>query len=166
MARQRSRLVQAARLLAAGDAHLAEDLVQAVLTKLYLSWPAFKRATNPHGYLRRMLVNVLVDERGRAWRRLERPVAQLPERAALEAAVDPLDEDLKQALRCLPHRMRAAIVFRYFYELDVAETAEALGCSTGTVKSQTARALDKLRSSLEQSQPHTADKLAPLGADQ
>jgi DNA-directed RNA polymerase specialized sigma24 family protein len=45
--------------------------------------------------------------------------------------------------------MRAAVVFRYFYDLGVAETADALGCSKGTVKSQTARALDRLRSALE-----------------
>jgi RNA polymerase sigma factor (sigma-70 family) len=55
---------------------------------------------------------------------------------------------LRSALRELPPRMRAAVVFRYFYDLDVADTADALGCSVGTVKSQTARALDRLRSVL------------------
>ena len=56
--------------------------------------------------------------------------------------------DLRTALRELPPRMRAAVVFRYFYDLDVADTADALGCSEGTVKSQTAQALDRLRTVL------------------
>jgi RNA polymerase sigma factor (sigma-70 family) len=56
---------------------------------------------------------------------------------------------LRQALKELPPRMRAAVVFRYFYDLGVAETADALNCSEGTVKSQTARALDRLRAALE-----------------
>ncbi len=62
---------------------------------------------------------------------------------------DELSQALKEALRELPPRMRAAVVFRYYHDLDVAETAEALGCTQGTVKSQTARALDRLRATLQ-----------------
>ncbi|GGL04896.1 SigE family RNA polymerase sigma factor [Mangrovihabitans endophyticus] len=150
VAGRRAALVRTARLLTAGDTHLAEDLVQAALTKLYVSWPAFRRADNPDGYVRRVLVNVLTDERRRVWRRRERPMAQLPEQPgpARDPATGPADDALRQALRDLPPRMRAAVVFRYFHELGVEETADALGCSVGTVKSQTARALDKLRTAL------------------
>ena len=123
--------------------------MQAALTKLYVSWAAFRRAENPDGYMRRALVNALLDERRRVWRRFERSVADIPEpvRGAEPGDGDP---ELSRALQALPPRMRAAVVFRYFHDLDVAETAAALECSEGTVKSQTARALDKLRAALEQ----------------
>jgi RNA polymerase sigma-70 factor (sigma-E family) len=147
---RRASLVQTATLLTAGDGHLAEDLVQAVLTKLYVAWPAFRRADNPDGYLRRTLVNALTDERRRWWRRHERPVAALPDRPGADAPAEgDVDDALRAALRDLPPKMRAAVVFRYFYDLDVADTADALGCTAGTVKSQTARALDRLRVSLK-----------------
>jgi len=149
----RAGLVRTATLLTAGDGHLAEDLVQSTLTKLYVAWPAFRRADNPEGYLRRTLVNAFTDEKRRWWRRHERTVAVLPDRMpdAAPAGIDDGDGDgLRTALRELPPRMRAALVFRYFYDLDVADTADALGCSEGTVKSQTARALDRLRDVLAQ----------------
>ncbi|GIF12002.1 SigE family RNA polymerase sigma factor [Actinoplanes teichomyceticus] len=149
---RRSGLVRTATLLTAGDPHLAEDLVQSTLTKLYVAWPSFQRAGNPDGYLRRVLVNALTDEKRRWWRRREEPMADVPDRAV---AVDPLAhgelaDGLRAALKQLPPRMRAALVFRYVYDLDVADTADALGCSEGTVKSQTARALDRLRAVIGQ----------------
>jgi DNA-directed RNA polymerase specialized sigma24 family protein len=76
-------------------------------------------------------------------------VAALPDRGT-EPSGGPAADAVRQALRELPPRMRAAVVFRYFYDLDVAATADALGWSVGTVKSQTARALDRLRATLEQ----------------
>ena len=141
----RAGLVRTATLLTAGDGHLAEDLVQSTLTKLYVAWPSFRRADNPEGYLRRTLVNALTDERRRWWRRHERTVAELPERQQAGGDVDDGNDGLRAAMRELPPKMRAALVFRYFYDLDVADTADALGCTEGTVKSQTARALDRLR---------------------
>ena len=144
---RRAALVRTATLLTAGDPHLAEDLVQSTLTKLYVAWPVFQRAGNRDGYLRRVMVNALTDERRRMWWRRERPVAELPDRP--QAGPDGDDDSaLRTALRDLPPRMRAAVVFRYFYDLDIAETADALGCSQGTVKSQTSRALDRLRDAL------------------
>ena len=145
---RRAGMVRTATLLTAGDPHLAEDLVQSTLTKLYVAWPAFQRADNRNGYVRRVMVNALTDERRRLWRRRERPVAELPDRAVPDLGGD-ADSGLRAALRDLPPRMRAAVVFRYFYDLDIAETADALGCSPGTVKSQTSRALDRLRDALE-----------------
>lgn len=141
---RRAELVRTATLLTAGDRHLAEDLVQSTLTKLYVAWPSYCRADNPDAYLRRTMVNALIDERRRLWWRREQPVAQLPDRA-VEPGADNASDGVRAALAALPPKMRAAVVFRYFYDLDVAETAAALGCSQGTVKSQTARALDKLR---------------------
>ncbi|MET0425342.1 MAG: SigE family RNA polymerase sigma factor [Actinoplanes sp.] len=149
VAERRGRLLHTARLLTAGDAFLAEDLVQTALTKLYVSWSAFRQAENPDAYVRRALVNALTDERKRVWRRFERTVPDLPERAGPDT-FDQTDPELAHALRELPPKMRAAVVFRFFHQLDVAETAAALGVSPGTVKSQTARALDKLRVSLGQ----------------
>jgi RNA polymerase sigma-70 factor (sigma-E family) len=147
---RRAELLRTATLLTAGDRHLAEDLVQSTLTRLYVAWPAFQRARNPGGYARRALVNALVDERRRPWRREEALQADLPELPVSEPA-DAGDEGerLNQALRGLPPRMRATLVFRYFHDLSVADTAEALGCTEGTVKSATARALDRLREVLE-----------------
>ncbi|GAA1628902.1 SigE family RNA polymerase sigma factor [Actinoplanes couchii] len=145
---RRAALVRTATLLTAGDAHLAEDLVQSALTKLYVAWPAFQRADNPDGYVRRVLVNALTDERRRWWRRSERSMAEVPDRVAAAHHEGDVSDGLRVALKELPPRMRAALVFRYFYDLDVADTADALGCSEGTVKSQTARALDRLRTVL------------------
>ncbi|MEU4562921.1 SigE family RNA polymerase sigma factor [Actinoplanes sp. NPDC023936] len=153
VARRRPGMLRTAVLLAAGDPHLAEDLVQTTLTRLYVRWSAFQRADNPDAYIRRSLVNALIDERRRVWRRREQSVAELPDQAAAAGPVNPVGQAVRQALRDLPPRMRAAVVFRYFYDLDVAETADALKCSEGTVKSQTARGLERLRAVLEQNQP-------------
>ena len=150
----RAQLVRTATLLTAGDGHLAEDLVQSTLTKLYVAWPSFRKADNPEGYLRRTLVNALTDERRRWWRRHERTVAELPDRPSGASGVtdDDQSDGLRAALRELPPKMRAALVFRYFYDLDVADTADALGCTEGTVKSQTARALERLRGVLAETE--------------
>jgi RNA polymerase sigma-70 factor (sigma-E family) len=142
---RRPELLRTATLLTAGDRHLAEDVVQATLTRLYLAWPAFQKAKNPNGYARRALVNAMVDERRRPWRR-EHSLAELPDRPVVDRSSGTARGDrLTDALGRLPPRMRAAVVFRYFHDLSVTDTADALGCSEGTVKSQTARALDRLR---------------------
>jgi RNA polymerase sigma-70 factor (sigma-E family) len=147
---RRAELVRTATLLTAGDRHHAEDVVQSTLTRLYLSWPLFSRAANRDGYARRALVNAFIDEQRRPWRRRERVGADLPEVPDSGAATGTTQaEFLLMAMRDLPPRMRATIVCRYFHDLSVAETADVLGCSQGTVKSQTARALDHLRGVLE-----------------
>ncbi|WP_239168908.1 SigE family RNA polymerase sigma factor [Paractinoplanes deccanensis] len=164
VADRRKWLLQTARLLTTGDSHLAEDLVQTALTKLYVSWSAYRRADNPDAYLRRVLVNVFLRERRRSWWRFERPSDRLPDRAEAQSAPAGPDPELSRALGELPPRMRAVVVLRFFHELDVAETAAAMGCSTGTVKSQTARALDKLRAALDppEASHHTPAPNAPL----
>ncbi|GAB3864941.1 SigE family RNA polymerase sigma factor [Nocardioides maradonensis] len=141
----RAELLATARHLT-GDHHLAEDLVQTMLTKLYLAWPR-ARQTNTGGYARRVLVNCFVDHRRRPWVRREQSAVTMPAHATSPApdAGDAIDPELSGALLELPPRMRAAVVLRHVEDLSVEETARALGCSTGNVKSQTARGLDKLR---------------------
>jgi RNA polymerase sigma-70 factor (sigma-E family) len=143
----RGGLVTTARLLAAGDGHLAEDLVQNALVRVYLAWGR-ARSGNPIAYARRTLVNCLADHHRRGFTRREQAAAFVPDSAAPDAATDALDDDLLRALGSLPPRMRAAVVLRHVHDLSVDDTAHALGCSVGTVKSQTARGLDKLRDAL------------------
>ena len=152
---RRADLVRTGTLLTAGDRHLAEDLVQSTLTALYVNWPKYRGAANPAAYARRCLVNALIDEKRRPWRH-ERSTGQIndtvdPASVLLPSGRAPHGdrvEALYQALRELPPRMRAVLVFRYFHDLSVADTAEALSCSQGTVKSQSARAIDRLRERL------------------
>ena len=142
-----SPLHQSAYLLC-GDWHLAHDLVQETLVKVYQHWPRVRQADNPDAYVRRMLVN---EVRGR-WRRREQvmPVAAFAvEPVTPDAADDIARRDrLRQALLTLPLQQRATVILRYFEGLSQRETAAALGCSEGTVKSQSARALATLRNFL------------------
>ena len=121
------------------DRHLAEDLVQTALAK---AWFARKRISgNLEPYVRRIMVNEFASGWRRKWRG-ERPTAELPD------AHSPPPEshtDLWHAVANLPRRQRAVIVLRFFDDLTEAETARVLDISVGTVKSQTAKALAKLR---------------------
>jgi RNA polymerase sigma-70 factor (sigma-E family) len=143
----RGRLLRTATLLASGDPYEAEDLVQTVLLRIYLSWRRIRPETRD-AYARRMLVNALVDERRRPHARHERNQAEVPDVAVEAVPPSDMDAVVFRALAELPPRMRAAVVLRHLNDASVAETAEALGCSEGTVKSQTARGLDHLRGSL------------------
>lgn len=143
----RPNLLRTATLVAAGDSHLAEDVVQTTLTKIYLSWERFRRTDNSSAYARRVLMNVFADEMRSTRRRVEDLRAELPDSAA-PARDDDSASLLYAALRELPVGMRSMIVLRYFQDLSVAETARAMRCTQGTVKSQTARAITKLRATL------------------
>ena len=145
---QRSALVRMARLLTAGDDDFAEDLVQATLTKLYVHWGRVRRAGNPVGYARTSLTHTFFDEQRRAHRRRETSSETQTEVAALDPDLD-LAHTVLAALSALAPRQRAVVVLRHWLDLDVAETARVLSCSTGTVKSQNAKALDRLRTILE-----------------
>lgn len=142
-------LMQAARLLTAGDHAQAEDLVQTTLTKLYVQWPKVRRTDNPVGYARRSLTHVFIDEGRRAFRTRERVVAEPPGSEEQVADDHELRASVLAALGGLPPRQRAAVVLRHWFDLDVDQTARILNCSTGTVKSQTSKALRHLRDSLE-----------------
>ncbi len=145
---QRTVLVRMARLLTAGDDAFAEDLVQTTLTKLYVRWGRVRRAGNPVGYARTSLTHAFIDEQRRAHRRRETPTDTQVEAAGLEPDLD-LAATVLAALSSLAPRQRAVVVLRHWLDLDVAETARVLSCSTGTVKSQNAKALDRLRTILE-----------------
>ncbi|WP_082131560.1 SigE family RNA polymerase sigma factor [Cellulomonas sp. FA1] len=141
----RQGLVRTATLLTAGDGHTAEDVVQATLTSLYVAWPRVRLADDRSAYVRRALLNAFTDEMRARARRREDLRSEPPDDAVPLGAVDPDMLLLYDALRELPDRMRATVVLRYFHDLSVQDTARTLRCTQGTVKSQTARALDKLR---------------------
>lgn len=125
------------------DHQLAEDLLQTALAK---AWGAWKRIGTDHeAYVRRILVNTYASWWRRKWNG-ERPSEQLPE----SGGPNPTDTvgdrfDLWEAIGRLPKRQRATLVLRFYEDLTEAETAEMLGCTAGTVKSQTSKALAKLR---------------------
>ncbi|MEU6237611.1 SigE family RNA polymerase sigma factor [Kitasatospora sp. NPDC047058] len=138
-------LVRTAYLLT-GDWHHAEDLTQTALAKAYRSWRRVSKADSPDAYVRRMLVTCNSD-RFRKRRVAERLTEVLPDVTAADDAVDQIDQrrSLLAALAALPTRQRAVVVLRYWDDRTEAETAQALGCSLGTVKSQASKGLAKLR---------------------
>ncbi|RKT17928.1 RNA polymerase sigma-70 factor (sigma-E family) [Streptomyces sp. 1114.5] len=142
-------------LLLCGDWHLAEDLTQVTLAKLYASWSKVRRAENQDAYARSTLVRTYLSHR-RLRRTGERPaLGELPEGIAPEG--DPaLRVTLLTALAELPPRDRAVLVLRYWEDRSVDETAAELGLSTGAVRSQSLRALGRLRAVLG---PEAADQL-------
>ena len=126
------------------DWHTADDLVSVTITKLYRHWHRIGRDERLDGYVNKVLLRVWLDERRRPWRR-EQPTEELPE-SPIPVDLQVVDRaQLLDLLDSLPPRRRAAVVLRLYLDLSVEETAEILGCSTGTVKSQTARGLETLR---------------------
>ncbi len=133
--------------LLTGDRHRAEDLLQTALVKAWRRWDRIARREAAEAYVRAALVSTYTDWWRRRWNG-EVPTGELPEGAAAseEARVDER-RDVLAALALLPRGQRAVVVLRYFDDLTEAQTAEALGVSVGTVKSQAARALAALRTS-------------------
>ena len=140
--------------LLTGDRHDAEDLLQDSLSRLARAWHRVQTRESTDAYLRRIMVN----QRTTAWRR--RRIASVPmpdlETAAAAAAFAVADgsgrhadhDEMWTSLATLPPRMRAVLVLRFYEDLTETEVAAALGCSVGTVKSQSSRALAKLRDTL------------------
>jgi RNA polymerase sigma-70 factor (sigma-E family) len=133
--------------LLTGDHHAAEDLVQVTLIKVAANWPRVAAARDPDAYVRKILYHANISA-WRRWRRVrEEPTAELPDK--------PFEHDetnravrrlmLEAALAKLTPRQRAVLVLRYFEDLSEADTSVILGCSVGTVKSQTHHALSRLR---------------------
>jgi RNA polymerase sigma-70 factor (sigma-E family) len=143
-ARQRA-LLRTAWLLT-GDWAAAEDLVQTALLKAWRRWGSI--AGSPDAYVRKVIVTTYLSWRRRKWHG-ETPTGTLPETPGLDdyRAAD-LRDALARLLPSLPPGQRAVLVLRHYEDLTEAQTARVLGCSVGTVKSQNARALARLRAAL------------------
>jgi RNA polymerase sigma-70 factor (sigma-E family) len=135
-----------------GDLGHAEDVAQAAFARAYASWSRVARTGDPDAYVRRIVINEN-NSRFRRRRVAESLVYAVPERSGPRAAdtADALSDSaaLLKALRRLGPRQRAVIVLRFWMDMSEAETAAALHCSVGTVKSQASRALAALRGSAE-----------------
>jgi RNA polymerase sigma-70 factor (sigma-E family) len=132
--------------LMAGDPSRGDDLVQETLTKLFVHWKRASKAENLDRYVQRMLYRVFIDDRRRKWATV-RLVDTIPETP--HTGADPADAlAVRAALREVPKGQRAVLVLRFFGDLSVQEAADVLGCSTGNVKSQTARGLETLKAAL------------------
>ena len=153
VASRRAHLRRTAYLLC-GDWDRAEDIVQDTLTRLYVHWRRASRADSVDAYVRRSLVNAYLSEGRRPWRR-ERPTEDLPETAYADPRAPPTTATTCAAPSppSAPSQ-RAVVVLRYWDDLSVEQTADALGCSTGNVKSQAARGLAHLREVLGASDAH------------
>jgi len=147
---QRDSLRKYAYLLC-GDWYEADDIVQKALTKLFAAWHRVEPGGAP-AYVRKIVTNVYLSHRRLSWVRRERASDDLPELAS-DRPQDAVDVRLEvlAALDRLPTRQRATLILRYWEQLSVDETATAMGCSTGTVKSQAAKGLQKLRALLAHS---------------
>lgn len=141
--------------LLCGDRHHAEDLVQSVLAKAAPRFDALARTGDPTAYVRTMVVRSVIGWRRRRWHG-ETPTAVLPDRVAdgSSTTIDPAGpvvqrDRLRSALAALPPRQRAVVVLRFYEDLSERDAAGVLGCSVGTVKSQTAKGLAALRRVLD-----------------
>lgn len=141
----REHALQRTALLLTGDPHHAQDLVQNTLTKLYLAWDRIERHERVDAYARRILVNEHRSAWRRAWRQREITTDVLPDAGAMSPEHDGERDAVWAFVSGLPPRQRAVIVLRYYEDLTEAETADLLGISRGTVKSQAHRALAALR---------------------
>jgi RNA polymerase sigma-70 factor (sigma-E family) len=149
-----ARLLRTAYLVT-GDAQQAQDLLQTALERTYRRWARVRRSELPEAYVRRMIVNAATD----AWRagrgRQTVVFSETHPPPLPDTAVDSLiaRHALLACVRELPVGQRAVLVLRYFDDLTEAETARILGCSVGTVKSQHARAIARLRQLLPDGRP-------------
>ncbi|WP_246257208.1 SigE family RNA polymerase sigma factor [Amycolatopsis anabasis] len=153
----RAHSLRSTAFLLCGDWHHAEDITQAALLKLYLAWPRLARHDALDAYARKIVLRTFLAERRRPWRRKEYLTDLPPEAAGAEPGGTEQRMLVLHALSAVPPKQRAVLVLRYWNDLSVEETAEALGCSTGNVKSQSARGLVTLRQRLG---PHFSEILS------
>jgi RNA polymerase sigma-70 factor (sigma-E family) len=145
LAARQPTLLRTAYLLT-GDRHQAEDVLQTSLAKLYLAWHKVNDRNSVDAYVRRIMVNENNSLWRRGWRRRELTTDRVPETAPVHDAYDEgVSAEVWRVVETLPRRARAVVVLRYYEQLTEAETAEVLGISVGTVKSQCSRALTALR---------------------
>jgi RNA polymerase sigma-70 factor (sigma-E family) len=138
-------LYRSACLLTAGDTHLAEDLVQEALGRIYVRWSRVSRVGNPAGYAQTVLTRTFLAHR-RRFSSSERARDSFPESADAGAGADPaLRLTLLDALARLPAKDRAVVVLRYWEDRSIHETADALNVSSAAVRTRCVRALARLR---------------------
>lgn len=147
LAARTTALLRTAILVCGASASDAEDMVQSALEKVYRHWPRI-RHDNPEAYARRVVVNGAIS-RARRRRVLQEITFAQPPETSVESPDLGLRDVLIAELRRLPARMRAVLVLRYWEDMSEAETAALLGCSVGTVKSQAARGLARVRARME-----------------
>ncbi|MCU1603315.1 MAG: polymerase, sigma-24 subunit, subfamily [Frankiales bacterium] len=149
----RGAALQRTAYLLTGDWGAAEDLLQSALLTTWARWGSLREPAAAEAYVRRTMARSSV----RRWRRKwtgELPTEVLPDLPGHDPYREADDRAaLTQALRTLPPRWRAVLVLRFYDDLTEAATAEALGCPLGTVKSATARALERLRDVLDEGVP-------------
>lgn len=144
VAARRPALLRWARMVA-GDPHTAEDLLQASLVRVLPHWETIRDVAAADAYVRRTITRQHVSWQRQPWRRDERPTDALPERVRPDAAAPKVEDELWGLVLDLPAQQRAAVALRFYEGLSVAETAVVLGCSPGTIKSNTSRGLATLR---------------------
>lgn len=136
--------------LLTGDYGAAEDLVQTALMRTYRHWARVRRGDAPEAYVRRVMVNITVS----VWHRrrlVEHATAELPDGSGVpDHQHEYAERDaLWGSVRRMPPRMRTVFVLRYFEDMSEAEVAQTMGCAVGSVKSQIARGLARLRAELD-----------------
>jgi RNA polymerase sigma-70 factor (sigma-E family) len=148
VSRRHAALLRFAHVLC-GDPHTAADLVQDALVRAGMAWHRILRQEDPEAYLRRTIVNLNLNR----WRRTrrERLVDAVPDTGRDDAPSH--DDAVWVALAKLPRSQRTVLVLRFYEDMSQAQIADVLGCSVGTVKSNTSRAMDNLRTLLEDETP-------------
>ena len=130
------------------DWQRADDLVQATITRLYTHWGRAAAVEHTDGYVRTILVREYLSERRSGWARRVSLTAEPPDTAERAGGPRGLAGPARRAGR-LPPRQRATLVLRFYCDLNVDQAAQLLGCSPGTVKSQTAKGIAALRRELQ-----------------
>jgi RNA polymerase sigma-70 factor (sigma-E family) len=141
-----ARLFRTAYFLAGGDWHLAEDLTQDTLVKVFVAWRRVSRVENPAAYAQTVLTRTFISQRRRK-RSTEQPIAEPPSRVIedVDAAVR---LTLLAELANLSARDRAVVVLRYWEDLSIEDVAAVLHISSASVRKQSSRALARLRVAL------------------
>lgn len=148
--------------LICGDRYLAEDLFQDAMARLLVHWTRVSRG-DPEAYARRILVNSTINWRQRL-RAREVSVSAVPDRAGADFTATHAERDeMWGALARLPRRQRAVLVLRYYEDLTEAQSAAMLGCSVGTIKSQHAKALARLRRPVDSGLPKSIELATTRG---
>jgi RNA polymerase sigma-70 factor (sigma-E family) len=161
----RREIVRHAAYLMCGDWHWADDLAQGAFIRVAAAWGRIRDRQALDAFVRTCLVRTYLAETRRVWRRRERVTAELPDHATGDDDAEGVTRRVlfAKALAQVPPRQRATLIYRFYLGLSVAESAEALGCSEGTVKSQTAKGLAALRGVLSDALPAPAPVCATEG---